>query len=76
MEKNVKAKPTANFLRVRLINVNGEYVAKPVSGGSSRLTTLMNSNGYTITPRGKGIKEGSVVDVVLYNSYELTHLTS
>ncbi|MCK4953125.1 molybdopterin molybdotransferase MoeA [Candidatus Bathyarchaeota archaeon] len=76
MEKNVKAKPTANFLRVRLINVNGEYVAKPVSGGSSRLTTLMNSNGYTITPRGKGIKKGSVVDVVLYNSYELTHLTS
>lgn len=76
MEKNVKAKPTANFLRVQLINVNGEYVAKPVSGGSSRLITIMNSNGYTIIPRGKGIKKGNVVDVVLYNSYELTHLTS
>ena len=76
MEKNVKAKPMANFLRVSLINVDGEYVAKPVSGGSSRLTTLMNSNGYTIIPRGKDIKKGSIVNIVLYNSYELTHLTS
>jgi molybdenum cofactor synthesis domain-containing protein len=76
MEKNVKAKPMANFLRVRLSTVNGDYVAKPVSGGSSRLTTLMNSNGFAIIPRGKGIKKGGVVEVVLYNSYELTHLTS
>ena len=76
MEKNVKAKLMANFLRVNLINVNGEYVAKPVSGGSSRLSTLMNSNGFAIIPRGKGVKKGGVVEVVLYNSYELTHLTS
>jgi len=71
--RDVKAKPIASFLRIRLVNVDGEFEAEPVRGGSSVLSSLVNSNGYTIVPKGEGIKKGTVVEVVLYDRYEFTH---
>lgn len=71
---NVKAKPVATFLRVHLKRINGEFLAEPVRGGSSHLSTLVNSNGHTIVPMGKGLNEGDTVDVVLYDRYEFLHL--
>jgi molybdopterin molybdotransferase len=73
--KDVKAKPLANFLRVHLTYVDGESRATPSRGGASTLTNIVNSNGFTIVPRGKGLKKGSHVNVVLYNRYEFAHLS-
>jgi molybdenum cofactor synthesis domain-containing protein len=73
--QDVKAKPLANFLRVRLVGGNGEFEAEPVKGGSSVLASLVKSNGYTIVPKGKGLTKGTVVKVVLYDRYEFTRLT-
>lgn len=71
--REVKPKPVATFLRVRLMRADGGVLAEPVRGGSSRLSTLVNSNGYTIVPRGNGLKEGDPVNVVLYDSHEFFH---
>ncbi len=76
MVQDVRARPNAAFLRVRLRRVDGEFLATPVSGGSGRLATLVESNGYTIVPRGWGLKEGESVDVVLYGRHEFAHLAS
>ncbi|UCE15434.1 MAG: molybdopterin molybdotransferase MoeA [Candidatus Bathyarchaeota archaeon] len=72
--RDVKAKPIASFLRVRLVNVDGEFEAEPVKGDSSVLTSLVRSNGYTIVPKGEGIKKGTAVEVVIYDRYEFTHI--
>jgi molybdenum cofactor synthesis domain-containing protein len=74
--QDVRAKPIATFLRVHLTRVNDEFVAKPVHGGSSALTTLVNSHGYTIVPRGKGLEKGTSVDVVLYDRQEFADFMS
>jgi molybdenum cofactor synthesis domain-containing protein len=73
--QDVKAKPTAGFLRVRLTSTNGEFEANPVHRGASVLTSLVDSNGYTIVPLGKGLRKGTNVKVVLYDRYEFAHLT-
>ncbi|MFQ6126877.1 MAG: molybdopterin molybdotransferase MoeA [Candidatus Heimdallarchaeota archaeon] len=72
---DVKAKPVATFLRVRLKRINGEFLAEPVRGGSSHLSTLVNSNGHTIVPAGEGLNEGEAVDVILYGRHEFPRLT-
>jgi molybdenum cofactor synthesis domain-containing protein len=71
---NVKTKPVATFLRVRLKRINGEFFAEPVRGGSSHLSTLVNSNGHAIIPPGKGLNESDSVDVTLYDRHEFLHL--
>lgn len=76
LTEDIKAKSTATFLRLRLTYINGQFEAKPVHGGSNILTTLINSNGYMIVPKGKGFKRGTVVKVILYDKYEFAHILS
>jgi molybdenum cofactor synthesis domain-containing protein len=74
--QDVKAKPTKGFLRVRLTTINGEFEAEPVHRGASVLTSLVDSNGYTIVPLGKGLQKGTYVKVILYGRYEFAHMTN
>jgi len=76
LTEDVKARSTATFLRLRLTHTNGEFEAKPVHGGSSVLTTLVNSNGYMIVPKGEELKKGTTVKVILYDKYEFAHTMS
>jgi molybdenum cofactor synthesis domain-containing protein len=72
--KGLKARPINTFLRVRLTSLNGEFLAEPIRGGSSVLNTLINSNGYTIVPKGRRLKKGETIKVVLYDRYEYGHM--
>lgn len=58
------------FLSVHLKKVNGEFVAEPIHGGSSSLSTLINANGFTILNEGAVIKKGEEIAVTLFSEKE------
>ncbi len=74
LTEDVESKPMARFVRVRLNYLNGEYEATPVFGGSSRLSSLVYSNGFTIVPKRTNLQKGSIVEVVLFGKHELPHI--
>lgn len=55
-----------DFIRVRLEReVDGGYVARPVFGKSSMLSTMARANGVIVVPaQAEGLVEGDVVDVI------------
>ncbi len=63
-----------NIVRVRVLQQNGEFLAKPVSArGSGLISTMTESNGYVVTPENvEGIEEGEIVPVHLFDSLEVT----
>jgi molybdopterin molybdotransferase len=58
------------FLRVRVLEINGEFFAEPVRvTGSGVLTTMTKANGYVIIPENReGVEEGESVRVHLFSS--------
>lgn len=63
-----------NIVRVRVLQQNGEFLAKPVSTrGSGLISTITESNGYVVTPENvEGVEEGEIVPVHLFDSLEVT----
>jgi molybdopterin molybdotransferase len=63
-----------NLVRVRVLQQNGEFLAKPVSvRGSGLISTITESNGYVVTPENvEGVEEGEIVPVHLFDSLEVT----
>lgn len=57
------------FLRVKVVEKNGEFFAKPIRvKGSSIITTMTKANGYVIIPEYKeGLKENELVTVHLFD---------
>jgi molybdenum cofactor synthesis domain-containing protein len=54
------------FLRVKVINDNGSYLAEPISAaGASLLSTLAYSNGMVIIGNRNKLRKGEKVEVVL-----------
>ena len=51
--------PQFRFLLVSIKRVDGKLLAAPVEGGSSALSTIVKSNGYTIIPPHTKIAKGS-----------------
>jgi len=74
LSTSVKKKHLSNFLRLRLKKNGREFTAKPIFGGSSRLNTIVESNGFSIVPARKELKRGEVIDVTLYSPRELAHI--
>ena len=72
---DVRGKQVSTFMRVRLRSLDSGFSAEPVRGGSSRLSTLVKSNGYTIVPIKKELKKGELVDVVFYDMYEFSRFS-
>jgi len=68
--------PQFRFLLLHLTRVEGKFLAKPVEGGSSALTTIVKSNGYTIVSPHSTLAKGSKVEVTLLGKLELTNLES
>jgi molybdopterin molybdotransferase len=60
------------FLRVRVVEREGGFVAEPVRvKGSGVLTTMTKANGYVIIPENReGVEEEEIVDVHLFYSIE------
>ena len=68
--------PQFRFLLLHLTRTKGRLLAKPVEGGSSALTTIVKSNGYTIVSPHTKLAKGSRVEVSLFGKLELSELES
>jgi molybdopterin molybdotransferase len=68
--------PQFRFLLLHLTRAEGKFLANPVKGGSSALTTIVKSNGYTIVPPHTTLAKGSKVEVRLFGKLELSELES
>jgi molybdenum cofactor synthesis domain-containing protein len=68
--------PQFRFLLLHLIRAEGKFLAKPVEGGSSALTTVVKSNGYAIVSPHTTLAKGSKVEVSLFGKLELSQLES
>jgi molybdopterin molybdotransferase len=60
------------FVRVRVTQKNGEFLAEPVSArGSGAISTMTRGNGFVIVPENReGVTEGEVVIVRLFGNVE------
>jgi molybdopterin molybdotransferase len=60
------------FVRVRVLQKNGEFRAEPVSArGSGAISTMTRGNGFVIVPENReGISEGELVTVHLFGDIE------
>ncbi|MCW4010328.1 MAG: molybdopterin molybdotransferase MoeA [Candidatus Bathyarchaeota archaeon] len=69
--KAVETGPQFRFLLVNVKRGDGKLEATPVQGGSSALTTIVKSNGYTIIPPHTRKEQGKGVTVTLFNKMEM-----
>lgn len=60
------------FVRVRVTQKNGKFLAEPVSArGSGAISTMTRGNGFVIVPENReGVTEGEVVLVRLFGNVE------
>jgi molybdopterin biosynthesis enzyme len=70
----VETGPQFRFLLVNLKRENGKFVATHVKGGSSALTTIVKSNGYTIVPPHMNLAKGKEVTIYLFTKLEITQI--
>jgi molybdopterin molybdotransferase len=61
------------YVRVRVVEKDGEFVAELVSAkGSGAISTMTQSNGYVIVPENReGVSEGETVIVHMFGSMEV-----
>ena len=71
----VASGPQFRFLLLHLHRAEGKLLAEQVEGGSSALTTIVKSNGYSIIPPHTTLAKGKSVDVHLFGKLELAQIT-
>jgi molybdopterin molybdotransferase len=61
------------FVRVRVKQKNGEFLAEPVSArGSGSISTMTRGNGFVVVPENReGVRKGEVVTVRLFGNLEV-----
>ncbi len=61
------------FVRVKVTQKNGEFLAEPVSArGSGAISTMTRGNGFVVVPENReGVREGEVVAVRLFGYLEV-----
>lgn len=56
-----------DFVRVKIIEDRGNYLAEPVFGKSGLITTLVHASGFVVIPDDRlGFAEGETVEVILF----------
>jgi molybdopterin molybdotransferase len=62
------------FVRVRVLQRNGEFFAEPLSTrGSGIISTMTKANGYVIVSENReGLKEGEFIPVYLFDAVEVS----
>ena len=63
--------PQFRFLLLHLTRGEGKFLAEPVEGGSSALSTIVKSNGYAIVPPTSTLAKGSKVEVYLFGKHRI-----
>ncbi len=61
------------FIRVRVLQRNGEFFAEPISTlGSGIISTMTRANGYVVVQENReGLEEGEVIPVCLFDNVEV-----
>ena len=61
------------FVRVRVLQRNGKFLAEPISTlGSGIISTMTKANGYVVVPENReGIEKGETVSVYLFDNVEV-----
>jgi molybdopterin molybdotransferase len=61
------------FVRVKVTQKNGKFLAEPVSArGSGAISTMTRGNGYVVVPENReGVREGEAVTVHLFGNLEV-----
>jgi molybdopterin molybdotransferase len=61
------------FIRVHVLQRNGEFFAEPISArGSGIISTMTKANGFAIVPENReGLEEGEVIPVCLFDNVEV-----
>jgi molybdopterin molybdotransferase len=72
LAETLETGPQFRFQLVHLKRGDGKLLAEQVEGGSSALTTIVKSNGYTIVPPHTTLVKGSLVEVCLFGKLEFT----
>ena len=75
LSEAVESAPQFRFLLLHLKRAQGKILAEQVEGGSSALTTIVKSNGYTIIPPHTNLAKNAEVEVHLFGKLELTQIT-
>ena len=70
----VDSGPQFRFLLLKVTRNEGSFLAEPVEGGSSALTTIVKANGYAIVPPHAVLASGSTVEVTLFGKQEFSAL--
>ncbi len=75
LSEEVDSGPQFRFLFLHLKSIEGKLLAEQVEGGSSALTTIVKSNGYTIIPPHTNLAKGTNVEVHLFGKLELSQIS-
>ncbi|MCW4005205.1 MAG: molybdopterin molybdotransferase MoeA [Candidatus Bathyarchaeota archaeon] len=73
LTETIQTGPQNRFQFVKLTHTpNGKLTATPTKTGSSALTTIVNSNGYTLIPPHTTTQKNTTITIHLFNKLELT----
>jgi molybdopterin molybdotransferase len=75
LTEDLETGPQFRFQLTHLKRADGKLLAEQVEGGSSALTTIVKSNGYTIVPPHTTLAKGSLVEVCLFGKLELSQVS-
>ena len=75
LSEAVDSGPQFRFLLLHLKRAQYKLLAEQVEVGSSALTTIVKSNGYSIIPPHTNLAKGTNVEVHLFGKLELAQIT-
>ncbi len=74
LAEDLETGPQFRFQLIHIKRADGKLLAEQVEGGSSALTTIVKSNGYTIVPPHTTLAKGSKVEVYLFGKLEFSQI--
>jgi len=75
LAESVDSGPQFRFLFVALNRARDKFIAAPVEGGSSALSTIVKANGYAIIPPHKCLAKNANLNVFLFGKLETSQVT-
>jgi molybdopterin molybdotransferase len=75
LSESVDSGPQFRFLLLHIKRDGTQLVAEPVKGGSSALSTIVKSNGYSLIPPHTQLPKDTRVDVHLLGKLEIAQIT-
>jgi molybdenum cofactor synthesis domain-containing protein len=74
LSESVDSGPQFKFLMLNIKRDDTGFVAKPVEGGSSALSTIVKANGYALIPPHTTLAKANKVTVYLFSKLELAEI--